>query len=167
MDAYTGTRTPSDLPFSLDTLQAYLSGHLSGFAGPLTIEQFKGGQSNPTYRLTTPGQRYVMRSKPGPVAKLLPSAHAIEREFRVMKALAASEVPVAQMHLLCEDESIIGRAFYIMEHVDGRVLWDQSLPGMSPAERGAIYDEMNRVLAALHSAAVRALGLAVYGQPGS
>ncbi len=167
MDAYTGTRTPSELPFSADALQAHIGAHLPGFEGPLTIEQFKGGQSNPTYRLTTPSQRYVMRSKPGPVAKLLPSAHAIEREFRVMKALAASEVPVAQMHLLCEDESVIGRAFYIMEHVDGRVLWDQSLPGMSPAERSAVYDEMNRVLAALHRVDVQALGLADYGKPGS
>jgi aminoglycoside phosphotransferase (APT) family kinase protein len=167
MDAYTGTRTPSALPFDPAALQAYLQQHLKDFSGPLTIEQFKGGQSNPTYRLSTPGMRYVMRSKPGPVAKLLPSAHAIEREFRVMKALAASAVPVAQMHLLCEDEAVIGRAFYIMEHVDGRVLWDQSLPGMSVAERGAIYDEMNRVLAALHTVDVKALGLADYGRPGS
>ena len=158
MDAYTGTRTPSSLPFDQAALQAYLEQQLIGFAGPLTIEQFKGGQSNPTYRLSTPRQRYVMRSKPGPVAKLLPSAHAIEREFRVMKALAASEVPVARMLLLCEDESVIGRAFYIMEHVDGRVLWDQSLPGLSTTERAAIYDEMNRVLAALHRVDVRALG---------
>lgn len=167
MDAYTGTRTPSELPFSVEALQSHLQQHLPGFAGPLSIEQFKGGQSNPTYRLTTPTQRYVMRSKPGPVAKLLPSAHAIEREFRVMKALAASEVPVARMHLLCEDEAVIGRAFYIMEHVDGRVLWDQSLPNMSRTERGAIYDEMNRVLAALHTVDVEALGLADYGKPGS
>jgi aminoglycoside phosphotransferase (APT) family kinase protein len=167
MDAYTGTRTPSALPFDPAALQAYLQQHLKDFSGPLTIEQFKGGQSNPTYRLSTPRMRYVMRSKPGPVAKLLPSAHAIEREFRVMKALAASAVPVARMHLLCEDEAVIGRAFYIMEHVDGRVLWDQSLPGMSVAERGAIYDEMNRVLAALHTVDVKALGLADYGRPGS
>jgi len=167
MDAYTGTRTPSQLPFDAAALQAYLAHALPGFSGPLQIEQFKGGQSNPTYRLSTPGQRYVMRSKPGPVAKLLPSAHAIEREFRVMKALADSPVPVARMHLLCEDESVIGRAFYIMEHVEGRVLWDQSLPGFSPAERAAVYDEMNRVLAALHGCDVQALGLADYGKPGS
>ncbi len=167
MDAYTGTRTPAELPFSIDALQAHLTDHLPGFEGPLAIEQFKGGQSNPTYRLSTPSRRYVMRSKPGPVAKLLPSAHAIEREFRVMNALAGSAVPVARMHLLCEDEAVIGRAFYIMEHVDGRVLWDQSLPGMTPAERGAIYDEMNRVLAALHTVDVRALGLTDYGKPGS
>jgi len=110
---------------------------------------------------------YVMRSKPGPVAKLLPSAHAIEREFTVMKALRGSGVPVPQMHLLCEDESIIGRAFYVMEFVQGRVLWDQTLPGMSPAERGALYDEMNRVIAALHTVDVNAAGLAGYGKPGN
>ena len=167
MDAYTGTRTPRELPFSPDALQAHLRMQLPGFQGPLSIEQFKGGQSNPTYRLSTPAGRYVMRSKPGPVAKLLPSAHAIEREFRVMKALASSAVPVARMHLLCEDESVIGRAFYIMEHVDGRVLWDQSLPGLDQAGRAAIYDEMNRVLAALHTADVQALGLSDYGKPGS
>ena len=108
-----------------------------------------------------------MRSKPGPVAKLLPSAHAIEREFTVMKALRGSGVPVPQMHLLCEDESVIGRAFYVMEFVQGRVLWDQTLPGMSPAERGAIYDEMNRVIAALHTVDVNAAGLAGYGKPGN
>jgi aminoglycoside phosphotransferase (APT) family kinase protein len=167
MDAYTGTRTPTTLPFDAAALQDYLAQHLSGFEGPLSIEQFKGGQSNPTYRLSTPAQRYVMRSKPGPVAKLLPSAHAIEREFRVMKALAGSAVPVARMHLLCQDESVIGRAFYIMEHVEGRVLWDQSLPGMDTHQRGAVYDEMNRVLAALHSVDVQAVGLADYGKPGS
>jgi len=167
MDAYTGTRTPTTLPFDAAALQAYLAQHLPGFEGPVHIEQFKGGQSNPTYRLSTPGQRYVMRSKPGPVAKLLPSAHAIEREFRVMKALADSGVPVARMHLLCLDEAVIGRAFYIMEHVEGRVLWDQSLPGLDTHQRAAVYDEMNRVLAALHSVDVQAVGLADYGKPGS
>ena len=121
----------------------------------------------PTFKLITPARSYVMRSKPGPAAKLLPSAHAIEREYRVMDALAATDVPVAQMFALCEDESVIGRAFYVMEFVEGRVLWDQSLPGMTPAERGAIYDEMNRVIAALHSVDVDAIGLADYGKPGN
>ncbi len=107
-----------------------------------------------------------MRSKPGPASKLLPSAHAVEREFRVMHALAGTAVPVPRMHLLCEDEAVIGRAFYVMEFMDGRVLWDQSLPGMSKAERGAIY-EMNRVIAALHSVNVNAPGLVGYGKPGS
>ncbi len=128
---------------------------------------FKGGQSNPTYKLITPGRSYVMRSKPGPVAKLLPSAHAIEREFRVMKGLAGTDVPVPHMYALCEDESIIGRAFYIMECMEGRVLWDQSLPGMEPAQRAAIYDEMNRVISALHTVDFAAQGLADYGKSGN
>jgi aminoglycoside phosphotransferase (APT) family kinase protein len=148
-------------------LAAHLSQHLPDFAGPLEVKQFQGGQSNPTYLLLTPGQRYVMRSKPGPVAKLLPSAHAIEREFRVMRALAVHGIPVPQMLLLVEDESVIGRAFFIMSHVDGRIFWDQALPGMAPAERSAIYDEMNRVLAALHSVDVAGAGLADYGKAGN
>jgi aminoglycoside phosphotransferase (APT) family kinase protein len=133
----------------------------------LRVEQFKGGQSNPTYKLITPQQIYVMRTKPGPAAKLLPSAHAIEREFRVMRALAGSAVPVAQMHLLCADEAVIGRAFYVMQFVDGRVLWEQSLPGFTPDGRNAIYDEMNRVIAALHSVDPAEVGLADYGKPGN
>jgi aminoglycoside phosphotransferase (APT) family kinase protein len=168
MDQFTGTR-PVATSHAFDTaaLQAWLEVQLPGFAGPLSVEQFKGGQSNPTYKLQTPGLAYVLRSKPGPAAKLLSSAHAIEREFRVMRALAGTDVPVAPMHLLCEDESIIGRAFYVMEFMDGRVLWDQALPGMAAAERGAIYDEMNRVIAALHSVDIEAAGLADYGKPGN
>ena len=108
-----------------------------------------------------------MRAKPGPIAKLLPSAHAIEREYRVMNALAGSEVPVAKMYALCEDEAVIGRAFYIMECVEGRVLWDQTLPGMENTGRHAIYMEMNRVIAALHKTNYSALGLADYGKPGN
>jgi aminoglycoside phosphotransferase (APT) family kinase protein len=108
-----------------------------------------------------------MRTKPGPAARLLPSAHAVDREFRVMQGLGTQGFPVAQMHLLCEDEAVIGRAFYVMEFMDGRVLWDQSLPGMTPPERGAIYDEMNRVMAALHRVDVAAAGLADYGRPGN
>ncbi len=168
MEQFTGTKPiAASHAFDVAALEAHLARTLPGFAGPLTVEQFKGGQSNPTYKLITPGQRYVMRTKPGPAAKLLPSAHAIEREFRVMKALAGSGVPVAQMHVLCEDESIIGRAFYVMEFMDGRVLWDQSLPGLTNAQRGAIYDEMNRVIAALHEVDVNAVGLADYGKPGN
>ncbi|WP_425259636.1 phosphotransferase [Rubrivivax sp. RP6-9] len=168
MDDYTGTR-PVAASHAFDTaaLEAHLQAHLPGFRGPLTVEQFKGGQSNPTYKLLTPGGQYVMRTKPGPAARLLPSAHAIEREFRVMRALAATDVPVAQMLLLCEDEAVIGRAFYVMEFMDGRVLWEQSLPGLSNAERAAIYDEMNRVIAALHSVDVAAAGLSDYGKPGN
>ncbi len=168
MEQYTGTKpVAASHAFDAAALEAFLAARLEGFAGPLSVEQFKGGQSNPTYKLVTPGASYVMRTKPGPAAKLLPSAHAIEREYRVMAALQGTGVPVARMHLLCEDESIIGRAFYVMEFVAGRVLWDQSLPGMQPADRAAIYDEMNRVIAALHSVDVAAVGLADYGKPGN
>ena len=168
MEQFTGTRPmATSHAFDVGALQAHLQTHLIDFAGPLQVEQFKGGQSNPTYLLVTPSRRYVMRTKPGPAAKLLPSAHAIEREFRVMKALAGTDVPVPKMLMLCEDESVIGRAFYVMGFVEGRVLWEQSLPGMSRAERGAHYDEMNRVMAALHQVDVQAAGLSDYGKPGS
>jgi aminoglycoside phosphotransferase (APT) family kinase protein len=168
MDHFTGTKPVADSHrFDTAALRAHLENHLPGFRGPLQVEQFKGGQSNPTYLLVAGSGRYVMRTKPGPAARLLPSAHAIEREFRVMAALAGTDVPVAAMHLLCEDESVIGRAFYVMAFVDGRVLWDQALPTMTPAERGAVYDEMNRVIAALHKVDVAAVGLADYGKPGN
>lgn len=167
-DAFVGTRAVSDAhSFDVGTLQTWLSQHLQGFAGPLSVEMFKGGQSNPTYKLITPSKSYVMRAKPGPVAKLLPSAHAVEREFKVMGGLYGTDVPVAQMHVLCEDESIIGRAFYVMEFVQGRVLWDQTIPTMNRQERGAIYDEMNRVIAALHTVPFAERGLADYGKPGN
>ncbi len=166
--AFEGTRPVSDKhAFDSGALAAWLHGHLPGFEGPLTVEMFKGGQSNPTYKLLTPGRAYVMRAKPGPVAKLLPSAHAIEREFKVMRGLAGTDVPVPAMLCLCEDESVIGRAFYVMEFKQGRVLWDQSLPGMTPAQRGEIYDEMNRVIAALHTVDVQARGLGDFGKPGN
>ncbi|MDZ7652238.1 MAG: phosphotransferase [Burkholderiaceae bacterium] len=148
-------------------LAAHLAQHLPGFAGPLEVRQFQGGQSNPTYLLSTPTRRYVMRSKPGPVAKLLPSAHAIGREYRVMQALGAHGVPVPEMQLLVDDESVIGRAFFVMAHVDGRIFWDPTLPDLQPAARGAIYDEMNRVLAALHAVDVQRAGLADYGKAGN
>ena len=168
MEQYSGTHAVvASHAFDAARLQAHLEGSLPGFTGPMTVEQFKGGQSNPTYKLTTPSAAYVMRSKPGPAAKLLPSAHAVEREFRVMSALANTGVPVPRMLTLCMDESVIGRAFYVMEFIDGRVLWDQALPGMNPAERAAIYREMNRVIAALHSTDAVAAGLADYGKPGN
>lgn len=168
MDSYTGTRPmAASHAFDVAALERWLAHELPGFQGPLSIEQFKGGQSNPTYKLVTPGGAWVMRSKPGPAAKLLPSAHAIEREYRVMQALAATAVPVPRMVALCEDEAVIGRAFYLMDFVAGRVLWDPALPGMSPAERAAIHDEANRVIAALHTVDVGAVGLADYGRPGN
>jgi aminoglycoside phosphotransferase (APT) family kinase protein len=168
MDQFIGTKAVSERhAFDLGALEQYLQRELPGFGGPLRIEQFKGGQSNPTYKLITPQRTYAMRSKPGPVAKLLPSAHAIEREFRVMSALAGTDVPVAQMFLLCADESVIGRAFYVMQFVEGRVLWEQSLPGFSREGRAEVYDEMNRVIAALHSVDVGAVGLPDFGKPGN
>ena len=167
-DHFVGTRAVSDQhAFDVQVLSTWMTANVQGFAGPITVEMFKGGQSNPTYKLITPSQSYVMRAKPGPVAKLLPSAHAVEREFAVMRGLAGTDVPVAKMHALCEDESVIGRAFFVMEFVQGRVLWDQALPGMSMPERGAIYREMNRVQAALHTADFAAHGLASYGKPGN
>ncbi|HAU56366.1 MAG TPA: phosphotransferase family protein [Comamonadaceae bacterium] len=167
-DHFIGTRAVSGQhAFDTAALSAWLEKNLEGFAGPLSVEMFKGGQSNPTYKLITPGQSYVMRAKPGPVAKLLPSAHAIEREFAVMSGLQGTDVPVPRMYVLCEDESVIGRAFYIMEFMQGRVLWDQSLPDMTPAERTAIYNESNRVIAALHTVKFAQQGLASYGKPGN
>ena len=167
-DHFVGTKPVSDThAFDMAALTAWMQQHVEGFAGPLQAEMFKGGQSNPTYKLVTPGRSYVMRSKPGPVAKLLPSAHAIEREFKVMRGLAGTQVPVPHMYALCEDESVIGRAFYIMEFKEGRVLWDQSLPEMTPTQRGAYYDELNRVIAALHTVDFAAQGLADYGKSGN
>jgi aminoglycoside phosphotransferase (APT) family kinase protein len=165
---FVGTRAVSGQHvFDVDALTAWLEKNLDGFKGPLAVEMFKGGQSNPTYKLVTPSQSYVMRAKPGPKARLLPSAHAIEREFKVMSGLAGTDVPVPRMYCLCEDESVIGRAFYLMEFMAGRVLWNQALPDMSKVERGAIYDEMNRVIAALHTVNVAERGLADYGRPGN
>ena len=166
-ESFTGTRPVTERHrFDVGALAAWLGTHVAGFNGPLTVEQFKGGQSKPTFKLITPGRTYAMRTKPAPAAKLLPSAHAIEREFRVMRALAGSEVPVAAMHALCEDEAVIGRAFYVMDFVDGRVLWDPQLPGMTPPERAAIFDELNRVIAALHQVDFVAAGLDDYGRHG-
>lgn len=163
MSAAAGSSDVS-LPFDPAALESYLAAHIENFHGPVSITRFKGGQSNPTFLLETPAHRYVLRTKPGPRSKLLPSAHAIEREFRVQSALAGSDVPVARMYGLCEDESIIGRAFYVMDHVDGRIFWDLSLPDASPAERAALYDELNRVISALHRVDPKAVGLADYGK---
>ena len=165
-----GTKPVSERQkFDVAALDAYLRRHVDGYpGGPLAVEQFKGGQSNPTFKLTAAGGRqYVLRTKPGPAARLLPSAHAIDREFRVMDALHQAGFPAARQYALCTDEAVIGRAFYLMEFVEGRVLWDQSLPGMTPSERGAIYDELNRVIAQLHTIDYAAIGLADYGKPGN
>ena len=147
-------------------LNAHLREHLPGFDALQSIQRLSGGQSNPTYRISTASRRWVIRTKPAPVARLLPSAHAIEREFRVLHALAGSAVPVPAVHLLCTDEAVIGRAFYVMDCVEGRVLWDPALPGMTKAQRTAVYDEMHRVLAELHCVDFEATGLADFGARG-
>jgi aminoglycoside phosphotransferase (APT) family kinase protein len=164
-----GTKPVSERQrFDVEALGSYLRAQIPGFPdGPLSVEQFKGGQSNPTFKLSAGDQHYVLRTKPGPAAKLLPSAHAIDREYRVMDALNKAGFPAARQYLLCTDESVIGRAFFVMEFVEGRVLWDQSLPGMTPPERAAIYDELNRVIAQLHTIDYAAIGLGDFGKPGN
>jgi aminoglycoside phosphotransferase (APT) family kinase protein len=148
-----------------ERLREWMRGAIPGFRGPLTIEPMSGGQSNPTYRLTAPSGRYVLRRKPP--GKLLPSAHAVDREFRVMKALRGTDVPAPRMLALCADEAVIGTMFYVMDHVEGRVLYDPRLPDQSPAERAAMFDDMNRVIAALHLVDPAAVGLGDYGKPGN
>ena len=151
----------------LDTarLASYLEAHVPGFRGPLTAEKFAGGQSNPTFRIESASGRYVLRRKPP--GELLKSAHAVDREFRVLEALYGGTVPVARPFHLCTDDDVIGSWFYLMDHVDGRIFWNPALPELDHAGRGAIYDEMNRVLAALHAVDVDAVGLADYGRPGN
>ena len=144
-------------------LAAYLADALPGFAGPLTVRQFQGGQSNPTFHLHTPGAEYVLRKKPP--GALLPSAHAIDREYAVQAALAGSAVPVAPMRLLCRDEAVIGTMFYVMDHVPGRVFADRTLPGVPAGDRAAMYDAMNQAMAALHGVDWAAAGLAGFGRP--
>jgi aminoglycoside phosphotransferase (APT) family kinase protein len=151
-------------PIDADALAGYLRANVAPFPGTLTVEQFQGGQSNPTYRITAGDRQYILRRKPP--GKLLPSAHAIEREYRVMKALAGTDVPVPRMLALCEDASVLGTAFYVMDYVRGRVLWDPAMPGMTSAQRSAHYGEMNRVIAALHRVDFAAAGLADFGRHG-
>jgi aminoglycoside phosphotransferase (APT) family kinase protein len=151
--------------FATDRLVAWMAEHVAGFRGPLDVEQFRGGQSNPTFRLTAGGKRYVLRRKPP--GKLLPSAHAVDREYRVITALGQTDVPVARSHALCLDEGIIGTAFYIMDYVEGRVFWDPTLPELPPAERGDVYDAMNDVIARLHKVDYAKIGLADFGRPGN
>lgn len=147
------------------SLEAWLAANVPGFAGPVALEKFDTGQSNPTFLMEAGSGRYVLRRKPP--GELLKSAHAVDREFRVQKALAGTGVPVPRMLALCEDEGVIGSIFYVMEHLEGRNFEDPRLPGLSREERGAIFDDMNRVLAALHSVDVERAGLADYGRPGS
>lgn len=144
-------------------LERYLLEQMRDFRGPLSVRQFVGGQSNPTFLLETPDARFVMRKKPP--GTLLPSAHQVEREFRIIKALGATDVPVPRVHLLCEDAGVIGTAFFVMDFVDGRIMRDPMMPDSNPRERAACYDSMNDVLARLHKVDFRAVGLGDFGRP--
>ena len=146
-------------------VQAYLSAHLPGFEGPMEVTKFQGGQSNPTFQLKTPSHSYVLRRKPPGV--LLKSAHAVDREFRVQSALWGTDVPVSKMHLLCEDDEVIGSMFYIMDHVQGRNFNEPAMPDVAAADRTAIITQMNKVLAALHSVDIDSVGLSDYGPEGN
>jgi len=164
--SFSGTRPVAEAhAFDAGRLNAWMRVHVEGFSGGVQVEQFNGGQSNPTFLLEAGGQRYVLRRKPPGV--LLPSAHAVEREYRVIRALANTDVPVAHAFALCEDAAVIGTPFYVMEYVEGRIFWDASLPDQTPAGRAALYDEMNRVMAALHSVDPVAVGLGDYGRTGN
>jgi aminoglycoside phosphotransferase (APT) family kinase protein len=162
-ETFSGTKdVASALAFDAARLATYLRTRLPDFAGPLAVRQFKGGQSNPTYLIETPTRRYVLRRKPP--GKLLPSAHAVDREFRVISALAAQSFPVAAPVLYCDDVSVAGTPFYVMGHVEGRVIWEPHMPDAQPSERAAVYDAMNATLARLHSFEPAALGLADFGR---
>lgn len=154
------------IEFDVAALGGYLERHVPGLRAPLRLSRFSGGQSNPTYAVSDArGQRYVLRKKPA--GQLLASAHAVDREYRVMRALGTTDVPVARMHCLCEDPSVIGTPFYLMEFVDGRIFWDPALPELTTVERAQAYEEMNRVIAALHCVDIAAVGLADFGRPGN
>ncbi len=162
----SGTK-PVDERHSIDeaALERWLKANVEGYAGPLEVRQFKGGQSNPTYQLVTPGRKYVLRRKPP--GKLLPSAHAVDREFKVISALGKTGFPVAKAYALCEDEGVIGTMFYVMDMVEGRILWDGTLPEYSPPQRRAIYEAEIETLARLHNTDYQAIGLGDYGKPGN
>src|SRR3989442_6280070 len=160
---FSGTKDVAGaLAIDAARLEVYLAAQLPNFVGPLRVRQFKGGQSNPTYLLETPARRYVLRRKPP--GKLLPSAHAVDREFRIISALHAQGFPVAAPVLYCADDSIVGTPFYLMAHVEGRVVWEPHMPGAQPSERAAVYDAMNATLARLHAFDPAALGLADFGR---
>ncbi|WP_260482200.1 phosphotransferase family protein [Sphingomicrobium flavum] len=161
--ANSGTRTVSErLRFDEAALTRWMQDHVEGFCGPVKVSQFKGGQSNPTYKVETPGGNYVLRRKPP--GKLLPGAHAVEREYRVMTALGAQGFPAPKTHGLCEDDSIIGTPFFLMDMVDGRIVWEASFPDMNRDQRAAHFDAMNATIAQLHSYDPDAIGLGDYGK---
>ena len=163
-EANTGTKEVSErLRFRIAPLEQWMAENVDRFSGPLTVSQFKGGQSNPTYRLETPsGRNYVLRRKPP--GKLLPGAHAVDREARVMSALGAQGFPVPRIHGLCEDEAIIGTPFFVMDMVEGRIVWEASFPGLTRGQRAAHFDAMNSTMARLHSFDPAAIGLGDYGR---
>ena len=163
---FSGVMPPREgLEIDPKTLDRYLSAHIDGYAGPVEVFQFRGGQSNPTYRIDTPRKRYVLRRKPP--GKLLQSAHAVDREYRVITALAETDVPVPGTYLLCEDPEVIGTSFYVMDYMEGRIFWDAVLPEVEPEERRAIYFAMNTTIASLHNVDYEALGLSDFGKPGN
>ena len=160
---FSGTKEVAErLRFDVGLLEAYLRAHVQGFAGPVSVQQFKGGQSNPTYLIDTPARRYVLRRKPP--GKLLPSAHAVDREYRVMRALHAQGFPVPEPIVYCDDDAVIGTAFFVMSYLDGLVFWEAEMPGSNPAERAGVFDAMNATLARLHGYDPAAIGLADYGR---
>jgi len=164
-EANTGTRAVSDrLKFDEAGLARWMEQHVEGFQRPIQVTQFKGGQSNPTYRIDTPGRRYVLRRKPP--GKLFPGAHAIDREARLMTALSPTGFPVPRVFGLCEDESVIGTPFFVMEMVEGRIVWEATFPGLSRQERSAHFDAMNATIARLHGVEPDAVGLGDYGKSG-
>jgi aminoglycoside phosphotransferase (APT) family kinase protein len=161
--AFTGTKdVAAPLRFDAARLETWLAGHVQGFSGPLTVRQFKGGQSNPTYLLEAHCCRYVLRRKPP--GKLLPSAHAVDREFRVLSALHGQDYPVPQPIAYCEDAEVVGTPFFVMGYVDGRIFWEPHLAGSNPAERAAIYDAANETIARLHNFDPSTIGLGDYGR---
>jgi aminoglycoside phosphotransferase (APT) family kinase protein len=163
-ETFSGTKEVTDAHyFDVKKLEAYLADRIEGFQTPLEVRQFKGGQSNPTYQLVTPNRKYVMRRKPP--GKLLPSAHAVDREFKVISALYPTGFPVAKPYVLCEDETVIGTMFYVMDCVEGRILWEGTLPGMDKKARWATYDAMNETLARLHNLDYLKIGLEGFGKP--
>jgi aminoglycoside phosphotransferase (APT) family kinase protein len=165
-EAFSGTKDVIEAHrFDMKKLEAYLAERIEGFRTPLEVRQFKGGQSNPTYQLITPNRKYVLRRKPP--GKLLPSAHAVDREFKVISALYPIGFPVAKPYLLCEDESVIGTMFYVMDCVEGRIYWGPLLPDQSPKQRSEIYDAMNETLARLHQIDYEKAGLSDFGKPGN
>ena len=165
-DNFSGTSgVRAGAGFDERALDAWMRGNVEGYAGPLTVEQFKGGQSNPTYKLLTPGRNYVLRRKPP--GKLLPSAHAVDREYKVITALGQTGFPVARTYGLCLDESVIGTWFYIMDCVAGRIVWDGTFPDVPRTERPAYFDAMNATIARLHTTDFAALGLGDFGKPGN